>query len=118
MNIAEQEAQAALDKQLYLSQQRIREDVSRRTDSFLHFAISTGTIGQSLQTQALSTAEMENTVQFVENSLMARIPPASGTRIRNQFEISAQFKNGYEAPEEDNTVPEEEFTQPIPCDYW
>lgn len=117
MNSAEISAQMALDKQLYMSQQRIKEDVSHRTDSFLHFAISTGTIGQSLQTQALSTAEMENTVHFVEKSLMARMPPNSECRIRNDFNIPAQFMNGQEIQEENN-VPVEEDSQPIPCDYW
>ena len=60
-------ARQTLEKQLYLSQQRVRDDVAQRTDSFCHFAISTGKVAQN-HSQYRSTAEMENSVQFVEKN--------------------------------------------------
>lgn len=108
-------AQTVLDRQLYLSQQRVRDDVAARTESYCHFAMSTGKAKQT-NSQIQSSAELECTVQYVENSL------ASGCRqshvIQKQYSIPPQFIQGNDSQTQPESCDEDNIDQPIPCDYW
>ena len=114
---AEEAARQALERQLYLSQQRVRDDIAQRTDSFCHFAISTGKVSQN-RSQFESTAEMENSVHYVERKLIFGMNQPE-QHISNQYNLPNQFNQGNDAEAENYPQMEaEKIDEPIPCDYW
>jgi len=111
-------AYQALDRQLLQSQQKVREEMNRRTEAILSFSRTTGSSGSFSGVHISSASGIENTVQYVEKALIGSVPVFLENSLTNEYSVPNQFKNHEIAPHYQTETENEVTNEVLSCDCW